>query len=495
MTDNPQMSPPGAPPPQIQPRPIPLERIRLAEDGAPRWLLWFCVAVAVLLAWATVRDRIGLGTTVGGLAVLAVALWRTRRSLPIQRGALALVTAALWTVPTWRDAGWVVALTILAAVFSTWFVVAMPTRLSSLPILMLKPLLEIPAGAEWAGSRTRRVDRDVAVRVVRAVLLSIGLAVLFGGLFAAADPAFGEVVIWLIDGVSLLSLGRLLAAGMLLAIILGLVHWAGAKPNVDGTWPKRPAPVGRLDWLLPLTVVNAVFALFIVLQARTLFGGEDYVMDTAGLTYAQHARSGFWQLSIISVLSLAVIAVAAWRAPRTTGNDRWVLRIALGALSLMSLVVVASALSRMDLYSQAYGLTRLRVWVFAVEVWLGVLFCLVLFCGIRLRAGWLARAAVGTGAAVIVALAAINPEALIARQNLERFETTGDMDYYYLAGLSPDAVAEVAEQLDGHKRDCLINRILAELDTEDDLLAWNSARAAALEQMRDSPSEHCSLRG
>lgn len=473
------------------PAPMPLGRLRHIRGDAPHWLLWLCAGVALLLSWSIIRDRLGLGVTVGGLALLGVTMWRTERTLPMQRGALALLSAALWTVPAWRDAGWVVFLAILAAMFTTWFTVAMSTQLSGLLPLLVTPMTEIPAGAVWAAKSTRRVNQDLAVRVIQTAMLSIGLAILFGGLFAAADPAFAGVMNWLFSGLSVpLVTARLVVTGLFLAVILGLVHWAGSKPTVDG-WPWQPTRVGRLDWLAPLIVVNAVFVLFIVLQARTLFGGDDYVMDTAGLTYAEYARSGFWLLSIITVLSLAVIAAGARWAPRSTRGDRWVLRVVLGGLSLMSLVVVVSALARMDLYSQVYGLTRLRVWVFAVEVWIGVLFCLVLFCGIRLRAAWLARAAVGTGAAVIVALAAINPEALIAQQNLERYDATGDIDLTYLGGLSPDALAVVDDRLDGEKRDCVVSRMLGDLDGGDDLLSWNLSRAVAAERYSDTSSLSC----
>ena len=44
------------------------------------------------------------------------------------------------------------------------------------------------------------------------------------------------------------------------------------------------------------------------------------------------------------------------------------------------------------------------------------------------------------GAAALLALAALNPDAYIARHNLDRFAETGKVDTAYLAGLSADAV-------------------------------------------------------
>ena len=49
---------------------------------------------------------------------------------------------------------------------------------------------------------------------------------------------------------------------------------------------------------------------FVAVQVRVLFGGDRHVQDTDGLTYANYARQGFWQLAAVTVLTLLVVAVA-----------------------------------------------------------------------------------------------------------------------------------------------------------------------------------------
>ena len=122
-------------------------------------------------------------------------------------------------------------------------------------------------------------------------------------------------------------------------------------------------------------------------QAAALFGGHEYIQRTTGLTYADYVHQGFGQLTAATVLTLATVALAVRKAPRSTARERLVLRVALGALCGLTLVVVASALHRMDLYQQAYGFTLLRVLVDAFELWLGLLVVLVLVAGVRLS-GW-----------------------------------------------------------------------------------------------------------
>ena len=55
-------------------------------------------------------------------------------------------------------------------------------------------------------------------------------------------------------------------------------------------------------------------------SSRSCSAATSYVLRTAGLTYAEYARGGFWQLLVVTGLTLAVIAVAARKAPRETGG-------------------------------------------------------------------------------------------------------------------------------------------------------------------------------
>jgi hypothetical protein len=149
------------------------------------------------------------------------------------------------------------------------------------------------------------------------------------------------------------------------------------------------------------------------------------------------------------------------------------------ALCLGTLGVVASAILRMSLYVDAFSLTRLRVFVLAVEAALGVVLLLVMVAGVRWRGAWLPRAVVGVAAATLLALAALNPDALILRQNAAAY-TAGDLDVpldvSYLRGLSDDAVPAAA-QLDEPLRSCVLAGREAPASTG--IAGWNLARDRA----------------
>ena len=250
---------------------------------------------------------------------------------------------------------------------------------------------------------------------------------------------------------------------------------ARVPPRVERLAAGPATPVARpFEWLVPLLLVVALYVGFVVAQATVMFGGHDFLRRTTGLTYAEHVHQGFGQLTVATVLTLGVVAVAARKAGRDDASQRLLLRLVLGSLCLLTLVVVASALYRMHVYEEAYGFTRLRLLVSVFEGWLGLVVLLVLVAGIRLRGRWLPRAVVLTGAGALLALAALNPDGYVAERNVERYLETGKVDWAYLAGLSADAVPAL-RALPAEAQACL----LQERGESDGWLEWNLGRARA----------------
>ena len=81
---------------------------------------------------------------------------------------------------------------------------------------------------------------------------------------------------------------------------------------------------------MPLLVLDALFLAFVAVQVTVLFGGNDYVLRTAGLTYAEYAREGFWQLIAAGTLTLGVVKGATLVAQPRTSRERRALQVLLG---------------------------------------------------------------------------------------------------------------------------------------------------------------------
>lgn len=444
------------------------------EHGlAPRPRLVLAAAATGLLAALVVPDRThGIGTLLVVLCAMAVVVCADdRRGTPYHRGALALCLLLVSTLVL-RDAEWVVALCVLAAGVVAAGTLTGARTLPGLVLSVAAPPLAALQGLPWLQRSLRSGSGRDWFATVRVAVVSGLLLAVFGALFRAADPVFASWTSVLLPDIAADQVfGRAVLAVMAAGVVLATAYVALNPP------PRRALGAGqrvtRREWLVPVLVVDTVLAVFVAAQATAMFGGNDYVQRTTGLTYAAYAHQGFWQLTAVTALTLLVVATVVRFADAASGTERVLLRLSLGALCLLSLVVVASALNRVLVYEDAYGFTRLRVLVTVVEGWLGLVLVLVVVAGLRWSGGWLPRTVLLSGATVLLGLALVNPDARIAQWNLDRYAATGRVDVTYLGGLSADAAPVLASS--GLPTDCFAQRPAR----SDDWLEWNLGRHLA----------------
>ncbi|MEU4740789.1 DUF4173 domain-containing protein [Actinosynnema sp. NPDC023658] len=393
----------------------------------------------------------------------------------------ALLSLALFAVGAFVAAWWLFALCAVAGCAAASLAVVggrtargLVFGAGAVPVAAVRALPWVAKGVRGSG----------APRLARPVLVTAALLLVFVPLLAGADAAFANLLGSMTpDQPSGRPVVLFLAVGL---ATVGAAFLLAAPPQLDGA-SDLPRTVARRDWALPVGALVVLFSAFVAVQVTTLFAGDEHVITTPGLTYADYARSGFWQLLAVTVLTLGVIAVVARLARLDSPDDRGWLRGLLGALSVLTLVIVASALTRMWLYQQAYGFTVLRVLVSGCELWLGVVYLLVLAAGVRMRAEWLARAVVGTGFAALVGLAVLNPDRFIAERNIERYHATGEIDVRYLATLSDDAVPALAGLPDDLRACALEFRRVP----GDDWRSWNLGRQRAREALSQVRTGGC----
>lgn len=341
--------------------------------------------------------------------------------------------------------------------------------------------------------------RSTAVRVVLGFLLALPLVLVFGALFSAADAVFATQL----DSLLAIDLsldevvGRVIVgmvAGWLFAGAL-VVAWLAddrTAPRSGGPLPRR---LGVLEASIALLAVDALFAVFVVLQAAYLFGGLD-TLAVSGMTYSEYARRGFFELIAVAALAGVVLMTLDAVVDRRAIVFRW----AGVALGLLTGAVLVSAVARLTLYQQAYGWTELRFYALLAIGWLGV-GVLAVVAGLatdRLR--FVPR--VLLLAAVVLALGAnvIGPQRFVTEQNVARVldpslvpaDGWSGLDVDYLYSLGDEAVLPLIEALprlpDGVQAN--VERALGE--HADDLryrtrgVGWpsfNLARARALDAL------------
>lgn len=301
------------------------------------------------------------------------------------------------------------------------------------------PIPAVVKDVEWrrvAGGRWRS-----ALAATRGVLIAAPLLLIFGSLFVAADAVFEGLVRDVFDFDVTEELDHLLLAGFVAWISAGLLRLVFVGREPDWTSPDRPASLslGAVEIGVALGLLNTLFLAFVIVQVRYLFGGSGSV-SSAGLTYAEYARRGFFELVAVTALVLPLLLLAHWLfRPENRSRER-IFKALAGSLLMLLLIIMASALYRMWLYLQAFGLTELRFYATAFMVWLSiVLSWFTVTVLLHDRRNRFAYGALLSGFAAVILLNVVNPDSIIARVNIDRLQDGERFDPYYLTTLSADA--------------------------------------------------------
>ncbi|MEV4323530.1 DUF4153 domain-containing protein [Microbispora rosea] len=490
----PSHMPVSSPPPAYVPPPL-FPRPELPD--APRWLLPAAAAAGLVAAVALPDASPGLGFVLTAVAMGAAAFPVV---LPLRRGritpwtvAFGLLAYALVSVALFRDADWLVGPVLLAA-FGVGSLAVSGGGRGWLAVIkggvsVVFALLPLP----WfLAGPLRRLKRRRMLPTLVSALVTVVLLAVFGLLFSSADAVFSAFLSDLLrtpDWVRSLPYRIFVFcvfAGLATAAVL-----VGLRPVAEPAAPDLRMSLGRQVWVIPLLGLNVLFAAFVTVQITVLFGGSRRVLTTAGLTYAEYARSGFFELVTVSLFVLGIVAAAVALLRRESRADRWLLAVLLGLLCAFTLVILASALHRLGLYTDAYGLSRLRASVEATIWWLGAVFVLVLAVGaVRLAGGgtsWFFRALVLLTGVSLLAFAVWDPDARVAETQLA-VRGVERLDHGYLSELGAEAVP-ILDRLPEPDRSCVLSDVVAfnDLWRPDPWNGWNLARARAREVLERRP--------
>ena len=307
-----------------------------------------------------------------------------------------------------------------------------------------------------AAKQCSRRDTGTLLRIAATVLGTAVLLAIVLALLASADMVFGSFFDGIAERLREFSFGTILWH-IVRAVVLALLFASGLCFLRDPAPPVREksrsaAERRALPFLIPVLALDAVYAVFCVIQLRYLFGGAEAAAMAGG--WAEYARAGFFQLVAVAVIDLALCLFGTDEA-RFAGKGGAALRVADAVLLLLTAVILVSAWYRMHLYIAAFGLSVLRL----MTLW-GML---VIALGL-LIAGWkLFRPSFGFwrvfSAAAVVSWTLLNlagPAKQVANYNVDA----------YLDGRLPQADVDYLWELGCDARPA-VERLLAESDEYD----------------------------
>ena len=338
----------------------------------------------------TVRDRLFLcGTFALGVLLADAFFWH---------GPTAALTAAVWAwyaLARWYAGplrrredrllrGYVLILAAAFALGSNWYFrlwdllalfVLVPVQLGG--VLAPEKPWHLPSAllSRWGGGVSglftglgaffqSLVPEKAEKRRLPAALLgtaaALAMVCLLVPVLASADALFAAVTAdlraFIRDRFSV-GLAKVLCGAALTPFLFSLLFSLG-HPK-EKPWTQRKAPAADpLTFAAILGALAALYLLFLGVQLRGVLGGAAYLAQR-GISYAQWARSGFFQMTGVTAVNLTAILASSW-ACRPGGRGGRTVRLLAAAVLAESLALLGCAAWRMTLYVQAYGLSFKR---------------------------------------------------------------------------------------------------------------------------------------
>lgn len=258
---------------------------------------------------------------------------------------------------------------------------------------------------------------------------------------------FEEVFSFIIDFNIFSHLGSLLLGSVVAMYVFGLYSASASHKLGDAiTAEKCHHSASKLHIAPILTVAAAllplvsVYVIFFVSQFKYYVSAFSGVLPQ-GINYADYARSGFFELCTVSAINLVILACVAMFMRRGKKSGTVFLKLASVVISLLTLVLIATAASKMILYIKSYGLTERRLEASWFIVLLALIFILIIFKQIFNKLKIVSASAIVT-ALMLGVLLLSNYNSIIADYNVDKY-ISGELegiDEYALYKLGTPAV-------------------------------------------------------
>lgn len=341
------------------------------------------------------------------------------------------------------------------------------------------------------------------------ILIGIGIAIIPTALafsFLSYDSGFMKIIddIFSVDGE---KVGRIVRS-LIFALPLGMygfgLYAASQEKKLHSKMTAQSCQAGlQKARILPqLTAVVAVVPILFLYVVFFISQWKYYVSGFTGLlpenfSYAEYARQGFFELCAVSVINLVLIVAIAFFIKRGKNGNSIVLKIVVGIFCLCTLILISTAVAKLVMYIDYYGLTPRRIYAMWLMALIAVVFLLIAL-GQFLRRMKTVATCFMVAIVMFAGLSVCNVNALCARYNADRYlsgslKTLDVMAMDEWGDSAIPSLVKVSQNMDGEKNpamkltiDNILNRELEKHEKEKfSLFSFSvpSARAkAALEE-------------
>lgn len=295
--------------------------------------------------------------------------------------------------------------------------------------------------------------------VILGLIITLPVTVVVIGLLASADAQFANIWNYISKAIfkNMFSyvvqfIVSIPVSLYLFAIFNGFINKSYNDTLNENEATKITSTLKFVPRLLSYTAILPlclVYVMFIATQVQYYFSAF-YNKLPENYNYSEFARRGFFELCIVATINLCVILTIVIFTKRKEGMAKSnVFSTYIIIFSLFTLILIATALSKMLMYIQAYGLTLLRVYTSWFMIALAITFLLIIVKQLFNKFN-LAGTLLITCSIWFLILIFSNVDGIIVKYNIDQYQNGNlkTIDVNMTKELSDSAIPYIVQLLD-----------------------------------------------
>ena len=273
-------------------------------------------------------------------------------------------------------------------------------------------------------------------KAILGIVLSLPVLIVVVPLLMSSDEAFSGMIEMLFGNLilTLVKLGLGLIISVFVISYCFTLKKEEPKEDLNNTFKG----IENTVLVSFLSVISLCYLAYLFSQLAYFFSAfSGFLPENYKFTVSAYARRGFFEMTVIAAINFGLIFLSLLISRKKEGKSCVSLRIICTFIGIFTLIIIATALSKMFLYISSFGMTRLRIQTSAFMVFLAVVF-ISLIIRLYLPKVRVIRTAFVTSAVVLIALGVGNVNSIVADYNYKAYKNgtleSVDIDAIYDLG-------------------------------------------------------------
>lgn len=273
-------------------------------------------------------------------------------------------------------------------------------------------------------------------KAILGIVLSLPVLIVVVPLLMSSDEAFSGMIEMLFGNLilTLVKLGLGLIISVFVISYCFTLKKEEPKEDLNNTFKG----IENTVLVSFLSVISLCYLAYLFSQLAYFFSAfSGFLPENYKFTVSAYARRGFFEMTVIAAINFGLIFLSLLISRKKEGKSCISLRIICTFTGIFTLIIIATALSKMFLYISSFGMTRLRIQTSAFMVFLAVVF-ISLIIRLYLPKVRVIRTAFVTSAVALIALGVGNVNSIVADYNYKAYKNgtleSVDIDAIYDLG-------------------------------------------------------------